>query len=235
MKRVGFFCAALASGRRLNVDDTSGDRFASFPCKGEPGTLFSRQFVASMPYPDRERSASPPRHHDTPFPHRHRQHAHTLPQFDFDALDEYAAAEVVGTAQAQGDATPSFPARAGRASGAVREGTGTWMMRRRNNQRKLVLFEGEGEKAFRDRVADSRASAGAPPRLAQPYRFSLYTSNADPTTVHARNLSKLPRDERGFAALFDGSAKGDEGEASAWWLDVLAPSPSELRILSKVS
>lgn len=198
----------------------------------EPGTLFSRRVTAAMPSLFRD-EASPA----SPAPQRHvlhRQHGHPPPPFDYGALDDYAAAEVIETPQAQGDPTPAFPARAGRA-GALREGTGAWVMRRRKNQRKLALFEEEGEKAFRDRVADpEKGSSGAPPRLAQPYRFSLYSNNANPATVHARNLSEIPRDERGFAALFDGSAKGDDGAENVWWLDVLAPSPAELRILSKV-
>ena len=94
------------------------------------------------------------------------------------------------------------------------------------------------------------------------YRFSFY-SNALPATVHARSLGELPSLGQSFQQLFQGKTKDssttfndkmdnnalelnigmdngneesmDDTEANTWWLDVLSPTDSEMRTLSKVS
>lgn len=93
------------------------------------------------------------------------------------------------------------------------------------------------------------------------YRFSFY-SNALPATVHARSLGELPSLGQSFQQLFEGKPKNssnafndqldgnalelnigmgnsneeslDDTEANTWWLDVLSPTDSEMRTLSKV-
>lgn len=93
------------------------------------------------------------------------------------------------------------------------------------------------------------------------YRFSFY-SNALPATVHARSLGELPSVGQTFRQLFEGKPQAssatlsdptdsnalelnmggnngneeslDDPEANTWWLDVLSPTDSEMRTLSKV-
>lgn len=93
------------------------------------------------------------------------------------------------------------------------------------------------------------------------FRFSFY-SNALPATIHARSLGELPMIGQSFKQLFEGKPKSssttlndqiqnnvlelnvgnekdnssvDDTEANTWWLDVLSPTDSEMRTLSKVS
>ncbi|TIB05574.1 hypothetical protein E3P96_01131 [Wallemia ichthyophaga] len=101
-----------------------------------------------------------------------------------------------------------------------------------------------------------------PPRIPttaeKDYRFSFY-SNSLPATVHARSLGELPSLGQSFQQLFEGKQSTtsndkldenalelnigvengnetpvDDSEANTWWLDVLSPTDSEMRTLSKV-